>query len=463
MIRYLNRAIINAILLVGLVFPLSISAKTLHSQSAKESATPIDSSVIRLVGLPHDMSDLTPENLAYNLLSRLKYPTAKRKLSSLLKEYDVDKSGALSRLETWNAGFSIFNRIDVNNDGDISNIEIGALPPLPKNYYKYWRKRSFSIYEERHECNLPEIPVNAKIMLVGVHTAEKLSRVSIGGNNGIAGVVDLHIEDGLEKIYLVLSSRESMIWNISGNRDRLTNVVISSSLGVKKNISRSGVIGIPKQRSEFLSTRCIADFHELKVDPTDIDSKFYQLVAGHSDPSDDDAEEAILQFYQLTGREPDIMVAHYSPTSISLPSGKITKTDRRLVSLPPKGFVDPEWSRMKGARPAGIATLRLSKIVTPLKKRRLKLLPEYAGLSQLVSRGILKKVGPWSGLYYLSKPLKEAPLDFEQIVIIVPDKLRKNAERFSELCLVSQETKKIISTNRLCNSTIEYKRKAADF
>jgi len=115
-------------------------------------------------------------------------------------------------------------------------------------------------------------------------------------------------------------------------------------------------------------------------------------------------------FKQLVGREPDEIVSGQGMTKSEQPDAHtvtlVPGTPKRLEEY--SSHVDAEtYDESLRARPGGVARIDPTKVVSPGPIARYAVLPEQAGLLQLLDTGALERLGP--GRFRIIKPIERFP------------------------------------------------------
>ncbi|MCJ2032139.1 hypothetical protein MKK50_22495 [Methylobacterium sp. J-043] len=231
-------------------------------------------------------------------------------------------------------------------------------------------------------CKFPSLAERVKLAAVGTYEGEALSTASIGGDDQEVTVSHLEIESGSEPLYLALTSYSANIWLITGAVERIADVVANSQqVGVGKR-PRVGVVGVKPERVHFvLEAGCFPYFYE-QTSP--------------------ESGQAVMALKASLGRAPDAVVASYGIASMSVPSGRPNKQIpvSGTVSLPKSGPAKDLWAEMLRFNPAGLVAIAPEAVVSPLPVKRYDVLPQEAGLAQLVEEGVLKVTGSDNGMIF---------------------------------------------------------------
>ena len=238
-------------------------------------------------------------------------------------------------------------------------------------------------------CAMPTPSDSAKVVLVGTNEADALSTTTIGSQDVSVGTASIVIEPGREPIYLVVASEHPIIWRVSGEVGRLERLVLTSSRNSPDGAKLDqppvvGATGIPARKITFLKrVDCLRDFSD----------------ARSSGP-------AANEVMQETGRAPAV-IGDYEVAEFSIPSGKVRKNPRAtgLVFIQRQGSVtikgDPKnvvvvtgdiatiEHDLRSYHPGGVIEVNPRDVVATYPAERYDILPEQAGLLQLVKSGAL--------------------------------------------------------------------------
>lgn len=233
------------------------------------------------------------------------------------------------------------------------------------------------------QCPFQKVSGDTKLVYLISEEGGQPSMVSVSGIADTTKVSNLHIPDSAPKMYIVATSREPVIWNITGNVDRIESFVAQGSRSTNRNIrlfnhANVGVVGIPEERVAFLGKRCLHNNMPYAYDP-----KTYGL-------------ERQLKMnkrleYRLS-KPVDIALSEFVLNEVSIPNGYIldTKTgnvdERRLKNRK----IRSTWSREH-------FNIDLDKIASPTVPVKYDILPGKDGIKQLLESGKITKLGRESG------------------------------------------------------------------
>ncbi|MBI3672727.1 MAG: hypothetical protein HY245_04770 [Rhizobiales bacterium] len=251
-------------------------------------------------------------------------------------------------------------------------------------------------------CPAMTVPDGAKLIVLGGYEGEALSSVSVAGQDGETSSATVTIEDGSEPLALVLTSYDAIVWQFAGATQRVAKVYAGSlQTNAGDGKPAVGITGVARDKVTFFgSQRCFNSF-------------------GRSDGSDPNLAATVVE--RLTGRKTDATFGQYAIRVVALPSGTFTPArdkntsrgsptiiigDKKIV-IQPDGTTKVEGIATSSTgglaeltadfnhfNPAGIATIDAAKVVSDTKAEAYEVLPQQAGLLQLVKAGILEITGP---------------------------------------------------------------------
>jgi Ca2+-binding EF-hand superfamily protein len=321
---------------------------------------------------------------------------------------DNTGAGQLSLANYQAAGEVLFHKIDTDNDGKVSQQEYtdfrrGPAQPKPepevverrqREQAEIARKRQQAIDAQRAVCAMPAPSPDAKVILFSSYQTEALSSVAIGSQDAVVFAGRVVIEPGAEPLYVVIPTFTPVIWQFSGAVDRVERLVLSSSQTLPdKTRSDSnqpplvGATGLPQDKVSFLGkSNCLSYFTEVPS------SQSVRTVAA---------------IREATGQEPFETVAAYSLRGVSIPSGEIESHDtqrnkviieKSMGTLRIQGDVSNFIVRSGPSKarddlylyhPGGLVEIDPKSVVSSLPAQAYEVLPEEAGLVQLLESGAL--------------------------------------------------------------------------
>ena len=202
-------------------------------------------------------------------------------------------------------------------------------------------------------CEIPEVDEKDKLILLSAHRGAAFSNVTVSGPDKSTSAEEVIIKEGEGSIYLVLTSSDRMIWLISGATDRISHVVLTNPSGPRNGIIGLGVSGVDKSRVHFLRNPEI-----YLTDFTKADSA--------------EATQAKDALRSLAGRNPDQISAIEELDLVNKPANDL---NGELLRRPPPEAIEFD--------PADV--------ISELPAELYEVLPEKAGLSQLIREGKIKR------------------------------------------------------------------------
>ncbi|MGI9383627.1 MAG: EF-hand domain-containing protein [Methyloligellaceae bacterium] len=294
---------------------------------------------------------------------------------------DPNGDGVLTEAEFGAAADRILGRMDADGDGVFSAQEIKAHAKaafkLRRAEYAARRARREAVkFREKAEgCGLPRAPDGATIVLMGAGKGKALSTVGLGGDDAVVSVADAWIAAGSEPLYVVIAAQQAMVWRFSGAVDRIAALVASSNRADAGDAPRIGVLGVARDRVHIVPrSDCLGTFNKPGS------SKAMRLAA------------ALTHFL---GRPVDVTVGRYAVSSVSLPNGFFDSQAAYadVVEAPTGGASAPVWQEMKRAYPGGLVRLDAKVVVSRAAAAAYGVLPQQAGIAQLLDEGALAVIG----------------------------------------------------------------------
>lgn len=292
---------------------------------------------------------------------------------------DADRDGVVTRAEYVTALKAVFDEIDTNRDGTVDAAERQAvtakLMEIESARAMALRAQRIAAEQERtlQGCRLPQLAEGSKLVVFSAYEGRGLSTVSLGDDDVEVSVADVVIEDGEGALDLVLLSYEAQIWRLRGAVGRIGRVIASSyhRAGPNDATPRVGVTGVSADKV---------------VVPARSDCLQYFSSEAHAG-----RPRTLAALATLTKRTPDAVFATYGVSTLSLPSGQLDEkaTLPAMIALPASGPATPIWRQMLRFNPSGLIRINPSDVVSPLAARAYAVLPQQAGLAQLVEDGTL--------------------------------------------------------------------------
>lgn len=295
--------------------------------------------------------------------------------------FDSNGDGTVSLAEFEAVTARVVASVDTNSDGKLSAEEVAALSvrfqAAQKAVQDAERQRleQEEIAKKAARCALSMAPADAKLILIGAYQGKAISDVSIGGDDAEVSVAQIEIEKGDEPLHIVATSYEAMIWQVSGATDRVRTFVGTSMKAGGNKVPRVGVVGLPKERvASPAATDCIRYF------------------SGRRGPERDLSAADVRGLF---GKSPDDVVGIYDAARISLPSGIVADSARyaNVRAMPLSGPSVAMWREALSFAPGGVAQNDPREVVSSLPVAKYAVLPQQAGLAQLLEEGALEVSG----------------------------------------------------------------------
>ncbi|WP_169788551.1 EF-hand domain-containing protein [Litoreibacter arenae] len=252
------------------------------------------------------------------------------------------------------------------------------------------------------DCDLPKPSSDAVAVYVGGYEGRAISTVAVAGLDRETSFATLEIEDGDDPVYIVLSVFDAMIVRVTGATERVERFVGHNRHGL-------GVVGLPKEVVDLTS------------------SSNCRLPSAHKIESSDGFKAKALLTAKL-GKEIH-MIGQYGLGRMALPSGRSRQPERpksskggliiqngnRRFQLTPDGVEEIEkgdslsgaYSLLHRYYPGGVESVMPEDVITNGKAEAYDVLPQQAGLIQLLESGALSLLR--DGTYSIDKPIKRFP------------------------------------------------------
>jgi Ca2+-binding EF-hand superfamily protein len=292
---------------------------------------------------------------------------------------DGASKGTLTLAEYLAAGEALFRQIDTDKDGVVSQQELS----------------DYHTRAERAGCEMPAASEKARVVVLSSYETEALSSVTLGSQDNVVHAGRVVVEPGSEPLYVVIASYSPTIWQFSGAVERIERLVMTSSRtspngGDVNQRSLVGATGIAQEKVSFLGkSNCLTYFHETPS------SASLQTIAA---------------IRIGAGKPPETVAAKYSVTSFNVPSGTtesvreqrktpmiIEKTQGTLKVIGDASNVivraGPSQAKDEMYRfsPGGVVEIDPKAVVGSVPATSYEVLPQQAGLVQLLASGTLKQ------------------------------------------------------------------------
>lgn len=252
-------------------------------------------------------------------------------------------------------------------------------------------------------CSLPKASGAAEMIILSGYEGSAISTVAVSGLDEATSVATLTIEAGETPLYIFATSYDPLIWKLSGATDRVERFVVQprrSEIG-----PGAGVVGLPASKVAFTGAGVCGRYL--------------------SEPDDREAARLKARISAQTGRTIDRLIVQYELRDVSIPSGtkpEVRKSRGPAVNvgtgryyLQPDGAPDfvPNAADDKTERelmrfyPDGVIDLKPEDVVASAPVQAYDVLPQQAGLLQLLQSGALE-MGP-EGEYIMTRTFPRFP------------------------------------------------------
>jgi Ca2+-binding EF-hand superfamily protein len=312
-------------------------------------------------------------------------------ISQLLTLAPVGKT-AITFAEIDEAATALFRKVDADNNGTISldELQVSRNSLIQANAQASLQR---TIDTPRVVCDAPKASDAAKLILLGAYQTESLSNVTLGSQDQVVGVGNVVVEPGPDPLYIAIATYQPTIWRFYGATERVERVVVMSN-GAQPDratpnvVSLAGVVGLPADRTSFpQAAGCLRYFY---VTPST-----ESAIAGGA-------------IKAAAGKTPDVVAGKYAMIAFNVPSGKVESTGQvrsgglqivqggttyrlengKMSVVKPDQNVEQSLDRF---HPGGVVTIDAKTVVASAKAEPYEVLPQEAGLSQLVKSGVLTR------------------------------------------------------------------------
>jgi hypothetical protein len=294
----------------------------------------------------------------------------------LLLALDPNKDGKLTIAELETLALESFAKVDKDGDG-ITSKEESTAAALAATMGARPNSGRWSI---DGGCAFPKIEDRQKLYVVTAYEGGTLSNTTVAGQDKETETSTIEIAEGSDPIYLAVSSYTPMIWRITGHTERVAGFFGAARQGV-------GVVGLPKDKVTLVGDReCIMRFENVSPE----------------------MEQRLLS--QLFNQLPDGISSFYTSGNLRLPDDFKQRNNRSaaavmarrpvtftLDGLPQKTIgkeIEPTMQSLRRFSPGGVADIDPAQVVASGMVERYQVLPQQAGLVQLLQDGSLKAANP---------------------------------------------------------------------
>lgn len=239
----------------------------------------------------------------------------------------------------------------------------------------------------RADCNAPTLPSGVKMIFLGAGEGKALSNAWVGTEDRVTYVTTVEIEPGSELLYLALASGVPMIWDVVGATERIAGVLVHGDATIGAGKPLVGIVGIPREKVRFTAhPRCLVPPMATPLEDGSA-AKSAALLLGHA------VDEIGGELSAGTFRIPT--VRHFSDLPV-----------RNSMKFPTNGLGESLWRDVRDTFPAGVAQIDVGSVISLHPVKPYSVLPERAGLAELVDTGTLTIAGISHGVRIDGKDVK---------------------------------------------------------
>jgi hypothetical protein len=293
---------------------------------------------------------------------------------------DPNGDGRLTPAELQPMAERAFKIVDRDGDGTISRDEEAAIA----------EQRSLADWLRSHPaCSLPPARSDETIVAVSIGQGQAVSSAAIGGQDRVTGLIDIPVQPGSGRLYLVLTSSESTIWRLSGDTARVAQVAVLSESALegapRATTSGTGEVSSDSARTGSASGVIGAPPHTVEVADSGCWTRF-------TSPDTTQGRKSLALIGRSLGRDVDAAFATYAAKSVTVPAGTIARADEDEAAPTPSGFDARTWERARQRWPAGLVQVDPKAVVARAPVDSYLVLPDKAGLAELVGSGAVEYI-----------------------------------------------------------------------
>ncbi|MEZ0259656.1 MAG: hypothetical protein ACAH80_01515 [Alphaproteobacteria bacterium] len=302
---------------------------------------------------------------------------------------DTNGDGKLTVEEMETLARKAFATVDGDGDGSISPEESSAFNELRRATRFESAGGSFRDRLEKLKqiCGAPPAKEGDKVVFLNVYAGAALSTHSVAGQDDTTTVVRVNISKGEDSLHIVAASGKPVIWQVTGETSRVSVFVAAGPATRAEKTVKAGVTGLDAAKIVFVKLRdCIP--------------------VASQDPNSVEGIQAVAAVKAMAGRDVSsaghAVAAQAFDVAPPVTSGK-TETPKG------EGYDPALWALVLAQNPGGIADLKGAPIVTGAKAEAYTVLPQEAGLAQLVKEGKIVKQPEPAGDYKIVKEIPRYP------------------------------------------------------
>lgn len=290
---------------------------------------------------------------------------------------DGDGDGRLSSAEFDAAVNRVFTALDGDGDGTVSAEEKSAVATrLRERERRRQEAEALQREQDRQKaalaaCGLPAA-TDEDVVLYGTYHGAALSDTAVGPRDIRFSVGRITIEPGASPLYLILTSYDPMIWQFDGAVDRLHRVVVAPTIGGPEPLGAT--VGVnPKVVVYPTRTDCLGGYY--------VGNEARGVLVAR-------------RVEWATGKQTSAIGSQYMTTHLAVPSMSQSKKPAYFGAVRPEGTPASRgvWREFLEHSPGGLVRFDPAKLDASRPAHRHAVLPEAAGLAQLIEEGFLEPV-----------------------------------------------------------------------
>lgn len=292
--------------------------------------------------------------------------------------FDADKDGTVTRAEFLAVVDRLLARIDANGDGTLDLSEAVRASTwqreareLSSQLLMQERQKTQQV-EKVAACALPQPSREAQIIVLAAGGGTAAADIAFALEAPVlADYANIEIAQSERPIYLVVTSLEPIVWNLSGATARVERLVIGGAGPRSKGMPLAGVLGLDKSRIHF--------------------AKKSECPAAPLRTSLGERVRLKNEVAALVAREADEVFVHHRFAKVTLPGGStVPEVGIETMRALSKGDEGHELRQEFLLRyPAGVAHVAADRVVASAAHVALAGLPAQAGLAELIEQGAL--------------------------------------------------------------------------
>ncbi len=313
--------------------------------------------------------------------------------------------------------FEMMMSFDFDQDGQVTLPEIASIisaldtnGAMNSNPTARQNNRSTAL------CNVPKPAENAEVVFLSGYKGEALTTLAVSGQEKATTVGTVTIHKGDKPLYIFASASGSVVWQFKGDTERIQQLVIQAH--AESGSSGAAVAGVAGDKIEFIQIgACLGGYvtkrnakEDAKIEALAnwLGRKFDHIVVDYK----------IVDFQVPPGVEASV-VAHLErpyekPIHFTLGGRSYQLTSKGMslqgapeLALPKdRSGLGPMRSLLR-FYPGGLLPLEPNEVYSPTKVRHYTILPEHAGILQLMAEG--KVVQEQGNTYRITKPISHFP------------------------------------------------------